>query len=297
MNECRLDAAYDPKTADQTLNRWILGELGKTRDAMTAALDAYDFDDAAGAVYQFLWHTFCDWYLELAKPLFSGDDEAAKAETRATAAFVLERTLRLMHPVAPFITAELWEHLKGADAAAAEPLIQAQWPEEGAAALVDADAEKEMGWVVRLISSVRSVRSEMNVPAGAHVQLHAIDMRDEAKRWLDRHEALIGRLARIDAFAFPGEPPKGSAQLILDEATLAIPLADVIDLSAERKRLEKEIAKAEGEIAKIEKKLANENFLAKAPDEVVAENRDRLAEEQAQRAKLAEALGRVSEAG
>jgi valyl-tRNA synthetase len=122
-------------------------------------------------------------------------------------------------------------------------------------------------------------------------------MRDEAKRWLDRHEALIGRLARIDAFAFPGEPPKGSAQLILDEATLAIPLADVIDLSAERKRLEKEIAKAEGEIAKIEKKLANENFLAKAPDEVVAENRDRLAEEQAQRAKLAEALGRVSEAG
>ncbi|MBP5855953.1 valine--tRNA ligase [Marivibrio halodurans] len=297
MNECRLDPTYDPKAAGQTLNRWILGELGRTRDAVTAALESYRFNDAAGAVYQFLWHTFCDWYLEFAKPLFSGEDAAAQAETRATAAFVLERTLRLMHPVAPFITAELWVHLKGEAGAEADPLIRAHWPEDGAEALVDADADKEMDWVVRFISAVRSVRSEMNVPAGAQVQVHCLDMRDEAKGWLTRHEALIGRLARIDGFEFPTEPAKGSAQLILDEATLAIPLAEVIDLGAERKRLEKEIAKTEGEIAKIEKKLANQSFLAKAPDAVVAENRDRLAEEQAQRAKLAEALERVRQAG
>lgn len=297
MNECALDAAYDPAQAGETVNRWILGELGRTRDTVTAALDSYRFNDAAGAVYQFLWHTFCDWYLEFAKPLFSGEDEAAKAETRATAAFVLERTLRLMHPVAPFITAELWAFLKGEDGAKADPLILAAWPEEGAEALADADAAREMDWVVRLISAVRSVRAEMNVPAGAKVALAVVDMRDEAKSWLARHEALIGRLARIEAVSHAAEPPKGAAQLVLDEATLAIPLADVIDLSAERTRLEKEIAKAEGEIAKIEKKLSNEGFLAKAPDAVVAENRDRLAEEQAQRDKLARALERLAQAG
>jgi len=297
MNECALADGFDPNAVDQTLNKWILAEFGRTRDAVTTALETYRFNDAAGGVYQFLWHGFCDWYLELAKPLFSGDDEAAKAETRATAAFVLERTLRLMHPVAPFITAELWDFLKGEADAAADPLMLADWPTEGAAALAAPEAEREMGWVVRLITSVRSVRSEMNVPAGAKITLNVIGMRDEARGWLTRHEALIARLARIEAFAFPAEPPEGSAQLIVDEATCAIPLADVIDVAAEQKRLQKEIAKADGEIAKIEKKLSNESFLAKAPDAVVAENRERLADEQAQRAKLAEALGRVAAAG
>ncbi|MCR9220942.1 MAG: valine--tRNA ligase [Alphaproteobacteria bacterium] len=296
MNDCRLDPSFDPRRASQTLNRWILGELGRTREAVTAALESYRFNDAAGAVYQFVWRTFCDWYLEFAKPLFAGDDADAAAEARATAAFVLERTLRLMHPVAPFITAELWDHLKGADGAGADPLMRARWPEADEAP-VDAAADREIGWVVRLISAVRSVRAEMNVPPGAKVQLVAVGMGEEAKGWLARHDALIGRLARIEGVDHADEPPKGSAQLVLDEATLAIPLADVIDLAAERKRLEKEIAKLDGEIAKIEKKLGNESFLAKAPEAVVAENRERLADEQAQRAKLAQALERLARAG
>eukprot|EP00752_Nemacystus_decipiens_P000701 g701.t1 len=295
MNDCRLDPSFDPGRASQTLNRWILGELGRTREAVTAALESYRFNDAAGAVYQFVWRTFCDWYLEFAKPLFAGEDADAAAEARATAAFVLERTLRLMHPVAPFITAELWDHLKGADGAAADPLMRTRWP-EAEETPVDAAADREIGWVVRLISAVRSVRAEMNVPPGAKVQLVAVGMGAEAKGWLARHEALIGRLARIENVAHAAEPPKGSAQLVLDEATLAIPLADVIDLAAERKRLEKEVAKLDGEIAKIEKKLGNESFLAKAPEAVVAENRERLADEQAQRAKLVQALERLAPA-
>jgi valyl-tRNA synthetase len=290
-NECVLDEGFDPASARETLNRWILGELGKTRDAVTEALETYRFNEAAGALYHFVWGTFCDWFIEFAKPVFAGEDAAAKAETRKTAALVLERILRLMHPIAPFVTAELWDHCK---APGEGEIIVADWP---AATPVDADAEREMGWVVRMISEIRSARAEMNVPPGAKITLAINGMSDGARVWLDRHDALIRRLARVEDVTHVDAVPKGAIQLVVDEATIAIPLAGVIDLDAERARLEKAIAKADGEIGKIEKKLGNEKFVANAPEEVVAENRDRLAEEQAQRAKLADALERLKAAG
>ncbi len=291
MNQCVLDESFDPASAEQMVNRWILGELSRTRDAVTVALDSYRFNEAAGALYQFVWGTFCDWYLEFAKPLFAGDDAAVQAETRKTAAHVLERILCLMHPISPFITAELWDHVKGEGA---EPLIEAAWPE---AMPVDAEAEREMGWVVRLISDIRSARSEMNVPPGTRVALAIQGMRPEAAGWLERHDSLIAGLARIATVEHVPEIPKGAIQLVLDEATIAIPLAGIIDLQAERQRLEKAIAKADGEIRKIEGKLGNEKFVANAPEEVVTENRNRLADEQAQREKLADALKRIEAAG
>ena len=291
MNQCVLDESYDPALAKETVNRWILGELGRTRDAVTTAIETYRFNEAAGALYQFVWGTFCDWYLEFAKPLFAGEDAAAQAETRATAAFVLERILRLMHPISPFITAELWDHVKGEGA---EPLIEAAWP---AAPPVDAAVETEMGWVVRLITKIRSTRSEMNVPPGTKVPLAIQGMRDEAKAWLAKHDSLIAGLARVASFEHVTDIPEGAIQLVVDEATIAIPLTGVIDLDAERQRLEKAIAKADGEIAKLTGKLGNEKFVANAPEAVVAENRARLADEEAQRDKLKEALERIAAAG
>jgi valyl-tRNA synthetase len=291
MNQCVLDESYDPALAKETVNRWILGELGRTRDAVTTAIETYRFNEAAGALYQFVWGTFCDWYLEFAKPLFAGEDAAAQAETRATAAFVLERILRLMHPISPFITAELWDHVKGEGA---EPLIEAAWP---AAPPVDAAVETEMGWVVRLITEIRSTRSEMNVPPGTKVPLAIQGMREEAQGWLAKHGSLIAGLARVASVEHVTDIPEGAIQLVVDEATIAIPLAGVIDLDAERQRLEKAIAKADGEIAKLAGKLGNEKFVANAPEAVVAENRARLADEEAQRDKLKEALERIAAAG
>ena len=259
MNQCVLDESYDPALAKETVNRWILGELGRTRDAVTTAIETYRFNEAAGALYQFVWGTFCDWYLEFAKPLFAGEDAAAQAETRATAAFVLERILRLMHPISPFITAELWDHVKGEGA---EPLIEAAWP---AAPPVDAAVETEMGWVVRLITEIRSTRSEMNVPPGTKVPLAIQGMRDEAKAWLAKHDSLIAGLARVASFEHVTDIPEGAIQLVVDEATIAIPLTGVIDLDAERQRLEKAIAKADGEIAKLTGKLGNSSPMLPKP--------------------------------
>ncbi|NMM46156.1 valine--tRNA ligase [Rhodospirillaceae bacterium KN72] len=288
MNDCVLDESFDPASAKETVNRWILGELGKTRDAVTTAIETFRFNESAGALYQFVWGTFCDWYLEFAKPLFAGDDQAAADETRKTAAFVLERILRLMHPIAPFVTAELWNHVKGEGA---EDIIIAAWPDAPA---VDADAEGEMGWVVRLVSEIRSARSEMNVPPGTKISLAIQGMGDQAKAWLERHASLISTLARAEKIDHVEAMPEGAIQIVVDESTVGIPLAGVIDLAAERARLEKAIAKADGEIKKIAGKLGNEKFVANAPEEVVQENRDRLAEEQAQRDKLAEALSRIA---
>ena len=290
MNQCVLDENYDPATARQTVNRWILGELGQTRDAVTIALETFRFNEAADAVYQFVWGTFCDWYLEFAKPLFAGEDAAVAVETRATAAYVLERVLRLMHPIAPFITAELWDHFRGGDAA---PLMEAAWP---AAESFDDAAAREMGWIVRLISEIRSARSEIDVPPGATVALAVQGMREEAKTWLSRHDVLICRLARLSAIEHAGVLPEATVQIVIDEAILGIPLAGVIDYAAERARLEKALSKVAGEIAKIENKLGNEKFIANAPGVVVQENRIRLTEEQAQKVKLNDALARLKAA-
>jgi valyl-tRNA synthetase len=294
MNECVRQKGFDPKAVEETVNRWIAGEVERTASAVTAGIQAYKFNEAAGAIYDFTWGTFCDWYLELIKPVLNGEDEEAKAETRATTAWVLDQVLKLLHPFMPFITEELWSRLVEVGVQRENLLCLSNWPVfEG---LADADADEEIGWLVGLISEVRSVRSEMNVPAGAKVPLVLVGAGKALRARVDRHEETIERLARLDDISFAKAAPKGSAQIVLGETVAALPLAGVIDMGAERARLEREVDRCRSEIGKVDAKLANASFVAKAPPEVVEENRERKADFEATIAKLQAALKRVEAA-
>ena len=266
MNGCAPVPGFDPTAVTQTANRWIVGETGRLRETLDAALDAYRFNDAAGAVYAHVWGKVCDWYVELAKPLFQ--DEAAAAETRATMAWALEQCLILAHPFMPFVTEALWAGRSGL-------LVHAEWPTYGVE-LVDPAADAEMGWVIALIEEIRSARAQMHVPAGAKVALVALDLPAAQAEALERNRALVARLARIERFETAAEAPKGAVTLTVGGATFCLPLADVIDIAAERERLGKTLAKLDKEGEGIRRKLDNPAFVAKAPEEVVDENRARL---------------------
>ena len=295
MNGAALDPGFDPAACRQTVNRWIVGKVAETAREVEEALAAYRFNDAANALYHFTWHTFCDWYLEFTKPILTGDDDAAAAETRAAVGWALGQLLHLMHPIMPFITEELWAHLGGAEEGR---LISSPWPRHDAN-LIDPAAAAEMDWVIRLISEVRAVRSELNVPAAARIPLMVKDANDAALARLAAHEGLITRLARLASVGRASGPgsnggaTNGAVPIMLDDATAVLPLEGVIDLAQEAARLRREVEKAAGEIAKIDKKLANPNFLAKAPGGVVEEQRERRAEAAQLHEKLATALDRI----
>jgi valyl-tRNA synthetase len=291
INNCVPRPDFDPATAKVTLNRWIAGESERTLAAVTEALTAFRFNEAAGAIYHFIWHVYCDWYLELCKPILAGG-EAEAAETRAMAAFVLDRALVLLHPFMPFVTEELWAE-RAPEKGRASLLMLAPWPEHQG--LANAEADAEIGWLIRLISEVRSVRAEMNVPAGAKVPLVIAGASAETKARVARHEETMLRLARLDKVEF-GKPPAGAVQIVLDEATLALPLAGIIDIDAESKRLKREIDKVGSEIKQLDAKLANEKFVSRAPEHVVEEQRERKTEAEAMAAKLEQALKRLEAA-
>ncbi|MDP6564611.1 MAG: valine--tRNA ligase [Alphaproteobacteria bacterium] len=292
MNGCAARPDIDPAAAELTVNRWLVGEVKRAQDAIAAGLDDYKFNEAANAAYHFVWGTFCDWYLEFAKPVLQGPDGAAKEETQATAGWALDVILRLLHPFIPFVTEELWDRLAERDGM----LVLADWPEFGAE-LIDQDAGAEIDWVIRLVTAIRSVRAEMHVPPKARIPLRLRGAAEGTLARLQRHGELITTLARLDGVeALVGEIPAGSVQAVLDEATLVLPLADVIDIDQERQRLAKELDKLDGQIAGLEKKLANENFVAKAPAHVVEEQRARKAEVEQTREKLKEALERFQAA-
>ncbi|MBS0297002.1 MAG: valine--tRNA ligase [Proteobacteria bacterium] len=293
MNECKRVEGFDPGSVKLTLNRWIRGELVKAAKGVTRALEDCGFDDVASGLYRFIWNVFCDWYLELAKPVLNGVDEAAKAETRATAAWVLDEILKLLHPVSPFITEELWAELAAFGGPAREAmLIETQWPVHPDA-WIDAEAEEEIGWIVSLVSEVRSIRSEMNVPPSAKPPLVLVGAGDQTRALMQRHRGLITSLARLSDLGEADAAPQGSAPFSIGEATAALSIADFIDLKAERARLEKEIATLTADADKTRKKLDNADFVARAPEEVVEENRERLAEAEAAAAKLQSALSRL----
>ncbi len=287
MNGVARDENYDPLAARVQVNRWITGETARTRDIVTKAIEDYKFNEAATALYQFAWNVFCDWYVELVKPILTGDDETAKAETRATSAWVLEQIFILLHPFMPFITEELW----GQTAIRDTMLIDATWPEYKG--LGDATADAEMNWVIRLISEVRSVRAEMNVNAGAKIPCMLVGASQETRRRANAWEAEIMRLARLSSLTFEDEVPKSSAQIALDEATVALPLEGMIDFAAEKARLNKELEKIAKDMGGIDGRLNNPAFVAKAPQEVLDESRELKVELEARKAKVIEALGRL----
>jgi valyl-tRNA synthetase len=288
---CAPAAGFDPAKPRETVNRWIVGETVKLAARVAEAIEAFRFNEAANHLYQFTWHSFCDWYLEFTKPILAAGDAGVVEETKATTAWVLDELLHLLHPFAPFITEELWEQMA---ATRASRLITAEWPRRDAA-LIDKAASSEMAWVVRLVSEVRAVRAEMRVPAAARIPLILREASDKTQERVAAHGELIRRLARIDSIEFAdGEAPKGSVQLVLDGAIAALPLGQVIDIESERARLSREIEKLAGEIARIEAKLANGKFLEKAPEEVVETQRQRRREAQAAQSKIAAALERLA---
>jgi valyl-tRNA synthetase len=293
INECVPESDFDPASAKVTLNRWITGETERTARAVTEAIEAFRFNEAAAAIYHFVWHVYCDWYLELIKPILAGPDAEARAETRALAAFVLDQALKLLHPFMPFVTEELWAKLANEAEGRASLLMLAPWPETRGLEIAQADAE--IGWLIKLISEVRSVRSEMNVPAAAKVPLIIAGAADTTRARIAVHADTIKRLARLDSLDF-GRPQAGAVQIVLEEATLALPLAGIIDIGAESQRLKREIDKVGSEIKQLDAKLANEKFVSRAPEHVVEEQRERKTEAEATAAKLEQALKRLEAA-
>ncbi len=294
MNGAKSDPHFVPEAAELTINRWILTELARAERDVTEALEAYRFNDAAGALYRFVWNQFCDWYLELLKPVFGGEDAAAKAEAQACSAYVLEEIYKLLHPFMPFMTEELWAHTAGEGQERDGLLCHAEWPSPS---YTDNAAADEINWLIDLVSGIRSVRSEMNVPPSATAPLVVVGANSLTRERLFRHDAAIKRLARVEAISLAESAPKGAAQIVVAEATVCLPLGKLIDLTAEKSRLEKAIAKAEGEVARIDGKLSNEKFVANANPEVVEAERERHEELTSQIASLRTALARVSEAG
>ncbi|MDB5634645.1 MAG: valyl-tRNA synthetase, partial [Tardiphaga sp.] len=317
MNECALPADFDPTKAKEVVNRWIAHETARATREVTEAIEAYRFNDAAGAAYRFVWNVYCDWYLELAKPVMMGEDSPAKTETRAMVAWARDEILKLLHPFMPFITEELWAVTASRDgllALAPWPLKASGLTREQEALIIasassdplvapillgdpapvadfrDDAAEAEIGWVVDLVTAVRSVRAEMNITpatltplvlAGASAETQA-----RALRWSD----VVKRLARLGDISFADRAPEGAVQLLVRGEVAALPLKGVIDLGAEKARLDKELAKAEADIKRVDAKLTNEKFVANAPEEIVEEEKEKRDAAIARKEKVLEAL-------
>jgi valyl-tRNA synthetase len=303
LNGCVRAEGFDPAKVALPLNRWILSEAARTADAIAAGIESFKFNEAADAAYRFVWGQFCDWYLELSKPVLQGEGTdaaslAAKAETQATVAHVIDLICQLLHPFMPFLTEELWAQKAGDGAPRPVPagedalVCLTRWPQLGA--LVNEAAEAEIGFVVDLISDIRSVRSETNVPGGAQVPLVLVKPSAATRAAVEAWAPMIERLARLSVIQFADAAPGQSAQIIVRGEIAALPLAGIIDLGAERTRLEKELAKLDQDIATVDRKLGNADFMARAPEEIVEENRERKAAAEARKLKIGEALERLS---
>ena len=293
MNGCRRVVGFDPARVDSNLNRWILSALTQATAEVTAAIEAFRFNDAAGTAYRFVWNLFCDWYVEFTKPVLQGGESAEKAETQATTAFVLDGICALLHPFMPFITEELWA-IKGQDGPPRESVLAlSAWPTMSA--FRDPAATAEFEWLIELISGIRSARAELNVPAAATIPLVVVEGDAAVRMRLQRWDETLKRLARLSGIETTDRPPRGAVQLPVPGGMVALPLADVIDFAVETRRLDKEAGKVEGEAAKLGAKLSNPGFMAKASEEVIAETRDRVTELSGRAAKLRDAQRQLAE--
>jgi valyl-tRNA synthetase len=294
MNACVLPSGFDPTQAKETLNRWIAHETARATREVTEAIEAYRFNDAAGSIYRFVWNVYCDWYLELAKPVLMGEDGSAKSETRAMVAWARDEILKLLHPFMPFITEELWAVTAANPREDRTLLALAPWPtREG---LTDEAAEAEIGWVVDLVTAIRSVRAEMNIPPATLTPLVLAGASAETKGRAQRWNDVVKRMARLADISFADRAPEGAVQLLVRGEVATLPLKGLIDFSAERARLDKELAKAESDIKRVDAKLANEKFVANAPEEIVEEEKEKREAAVARKAKIVEALERLKNA-
>jgi valyl-tRNA synthetase len=286
--------AYEPgviPTPTATVNKWIVGETVKVLKEVDTAFEEYRFNDAANALYAFVWGKFCDWYVELSKPLFYDGDDAAKAETRQTMGWVLDQALVMLHPIMPFITEELWGTIKPGRGL----LALADWPELSDD-LIDPAADAEMNWVIDLIEAIRSSRAEVHVPAGLKIPMVQVELDEAGKTAWANNEAMIMKLARLDSLS-EGPMPKGAITISVAGGTFALPLEGVIDIAEEKARLEKALGKLAKELGGLRGRLNNPKFVASAPEEVVAEAQENLAAREEEEGKLKAALARLAEIG
>ena len=291
MNGCARVAGFDPNTVEQKLNRAALTFASKAIAEVTKAIEAYRFNDAANAAYRFAWNFFCDWYLELAKPVLTGEDGKAKDETRACIAYVFDLLLKILHPFMPYLTEELWE-IKGQEGPQRETILAlAPWPSD--MKFSDEEAEGEIGWLVDLVTAIRSARSETNVPPGAQIPLVLVQASTGTRTRVAAWGDMLKRLARLSDVSFADQAPAESIGLVVHGESAALPLAGVVDIPAEKARLKKEIDKNKGEIAKIDAKLGNADFMKRAPEEVVEEQRERRDDAASRVQKLEDALARL----
>ncbi len=291
MNGVKAPVDFDPKRVQSPLGRWIIAEAASAITDATRALEAYRFDEYALTCYRFVWNRFCDWFLEFAKPVFNSQNDQEAAEIRDVAGYVLGVILRLLQPVVPFVTDTLWHSFGFGEEGS---LIAADWPEPILPAGAE-EAEAECGQIIRLITEIRTVRAEMNVPPSQTAPILLKDATPLTLERIQRWQEAISRMARVTEInSLTGDIPTGSAQAVVDEATVIIPLEGLIDLAVERERLKKELAKAEDEVAKTEKKLGNENFVNRAKPDVVQEMRDRLENQQGECTRLKAALTRIA---
>ena len=274
--------------AKETVNRWIVGETVKTLNEVNIAFDQFRFNDAAQALYSFVWGTVCDWYVELSKPLLNSDDSTIKNETRQTMGWVIDHCLILLHPIMPFITEELWETLSKRN----EMLVHCDWPEYDSA-LIDHAADLEMNWVVNLIESIRSARAQLRVPAGLKIPMIFLEMDSEAKQAWENNSEMIQKLARITELTSADEIPKGSIAISAKGASFALPLEGIIDVEEEKKRLSKSLDKLQKEISALKGRLQNSKFIESAPEEVILETQENLVLREEEEAKLSSAASQL----
>jgi valyl-tRNA synthetase len=292
LNGCRSNPKFDPAACKLTINKWIIGETARVNEAIVSGLRGYRFNDAAHAVYHFAWHLFCDWYLEFTKPILQTGDIDDQTEVRDTTAWVLDQLLKFLHPMMPFVTEELWKELEP-KGGREKLLIAEPWPEVDVS-LRSSSSEEDMEWVIRFISEIRTVRSEMNVPPSSRLPLTLSSKSDLVNNRVKKFEELLLSLGRLSDIKVSENIPPEAVQVVIDEAVAALPVGDFINVESERARLEKEMEKIDLEIGKITKKLKNPNFISKAPPEVVEEQRRRSEEYGVSKQKLEEAYSRFS---
>lgn len=290
MNGVKHDPTFKPECAKLALNRWILTELSKTISAVTTGIENYKFNESAATLYRFIWNTFCDWYLELLKPIFQSENEEAKNEAQACTAWVLDEVYKLLHPFMPHMTEELWALTETQEIKREDMLALTKWPEK---TLIDEEAAADINWLIDVVTGIRSVRFEMNIPAATRAPLVVVEAGDVTRERVQRYDALLKKLARIEVIDFSDKVPEVSAQMISGEAVFCLPLGQLIDLEAERVRLRKEVRKIEQDIEKISLKLNNPKFIANAKAEIVESEQNRVVELRAARKKVSIALERL----
>ena len=293
MNNCFGLGAFDPQAARLPLNRSIMTKVAVVADSVEKAIEDHRYNDAANSLYAFVWNNFCDWHLELIKPVLNGKDETAAHETRQTTGFVLDQIIAMLHPFMPFITEELWQQTAGEGKERDGWLVDVSWPKFED--LEDDGAQAEVDWVIEFISKVRSVRSEMNVPAGSKVPCVIVGADAESRRLSSQWETEISRLARLSSIEVADEVPDGAAQIVFGDITICLPLKGIIDFDAEKERLARDLEKTQKEIKSIEGRLANAGFVAKAPEKVIVETREKLVDLKTRQEKITEAAKQLDQ--